>query len=149
MGGFYFYNTGIKKYKNQDSEETVKWYRESYSRGCDEAKEALVKLDRAAAEKGDAYAQYELAKLITPDLSVPANVSDAQEYCKKFCEEHKSEYEESARWLKMAVEQGQKDALFELGKRYRWGNGGVKLDHEEAKKLLAEAYELGVKEAFD
>lgn len=85
----YYYEKGKGTPKNQD--EAVKWY-------------------RAAAEKGDAIAQYNLAL---------------------YCENKDKNYREAAHWMRKSAKQDNKHAQYNLGRYFEEGKG-VKKDIREA-----------------
>lgn len=86
--------------------------------------DALAEL-RPLAERGDAWAEYELGLLFSMGLGVPRDL------------------ERAAVWLKKSAAQGNAHAQNDLGTLYDQGRG-VRIDPEEAARLYRQAAEQGL-----
>src|SRR6478609_2852234 len=127
----------------------------------DEADRKLLTDTRAKAEKGDAVAQYELAKRYGRGEGVSKDNSEMLKWYHASAEQGYAEaqytlgwaYElpwdgvtqdrtESIKWFRMAADQGFPQALETLGDAYFWGRG-VPKDEVEGARLYRMAAEQG------
>jgi uncharacterized protein len=120
---------------------------------------------QAAAENGDAKAEYFLGKQYSNGNGVPKDYAKAAEYFRKAAEQGlaaaqndlgafyakgwgvKQDYQEAARWYFKAGEQGDDLAEFSLGRIYAEGRGVFK-DPQEALKWYRKAAEQNQPEAL-
>lgn len=121
------YENGIGVERNQD--EALKWY-EKAAENCDEnAEKRLYQLGLAAAQSGDAEAQYRLGE---------------KYYCGQGVEE---DFKLAVKWYRKAADQGNAEAQNELGEMYRYGFG-VEEDYKEAVKWFRKAAEQANRDAM-
>jgi TPR repeat protein len=120
--------------------------------------------DKAAAEGGDAKAQFKLASRYEDGRGVDHDMKLAMEWYRKSAEGGnrtaqgylgviydkgrgvKQDEAEAARWYRKAAEQGYGQSQFNLGVFYLHGHG-VEKNKEEAKKWLERARDNGYKAA--
>src|SRR5579872_275562 len=106
--------------------------------------ESGVQTALAAAEKGDAQAQYSLAKRYAKGNGLPQDYSKAAEYMRKAAEQGyalaqndlgayyarglglKQDYAEAARWYRKAADQGDSLAQYSMGRITLLGRGVTK-----------------------
>jgi TPR repeat protein len=100
-----------------------------------------------AAEKGEAWAQYELGRLYENGNSVPKDYGKAFEWFQKAAEqEHHNAKNQLAKIIALITEQGDARAQYNLGERYARGDG-VPKNEWKADELYQKAAEKGHVEA--
>ena len=143
------YENGIGVERNQD--EALKWY-EKAAENCDEnAEKRLYQIDLAAAQRGDAEAQYRLGEKYSCGQGVEEDDKLAVKWYRKAAEQGSAEaqkelgdmyrygfgveedYKEAVKWYRKAAEQANRDAMLNLGLMYRDGLG-VEKDPAESDK---------------
>ena len=123
-----------------DLHEAVKWYTLAAAQGDSGSKAYLERLKDFIplldpAEKGDAEAQYKLARYLIEHIDVGDTSTDSRE-------------EAIRKWLLKAAENGHKAAQLELAESYAYFESGIwwiarKNDFAEAAKWYRKAAELG------
>ena len=119
---------------------------------------------RVRAEQGDAYAQYELARLYYKGKGVPQNYSDAFDWYQKAADQGNAkaqygvgfmydwgrgvqqDYTQAVNWSRKAADQGYANGQYVLGWNYYYGKG-VSQDYCEAARWYRKAADQGYAEA--
>lgn len=133
---------------------------------CGAAEEFTLETARAAAEKGDAQAEYFLAKHYAKGDGVPQNFAKAAEYMQQAAQQGvafaqndlgafyakglgvKRDFAEAAKWYRKAAEQGDALAQFSMGRIYSLGRG-VPQDMQEAIRWFKKAAEQNQPDALE
>jgi hypothetical protein len=115
----------------------------------------------ARAERGDAKAQYNLARMYYRGQGVPQDYAAAARWSRKAADQgdakaqyslaymyHQGQgvpldYAEAVRWTRKAADQGLAAAQYGLGNCYREGQG-VQMDHAEAVRWYSKAADQGL-----
>jgi len=116
----YFEGRGIPK----DVAKAKKWARKAN----EQEKAYVLKFYRKEAERGKAYAQFELGKMYAKGKDVP------------------QDYSEAVKWYRKAAEQGHGSAQNNLGVKYSEGKG-IPQDYVEAHKWFNIAGAKGIESA--
>ncbi len=120
---------------NRDFKKAAEWMGKAADAGDDDAPALIEEYSKLAdsvskAEAGDAQAQADLAEGL---MRLGGSLDQAGE---------EDDYAESVKWAKLAVEQGNADAMWVLALAYEHGRG-VEEDKETAIKYYKKGAELG------
>jgi TPR repeat protein len=135
----------------ENHEKAVSWLKKSADLGDKRAKELIVTITLASAERGNAEAQYDLAVIYENGSGVTADVKEAVKWFVKAAnQDHLAalnqigvmfyrgdglaqDYEEARKVFTSAAEKGSSTAALNVGKMHRYGQGGSR-DYAQAIK---------------
>lgn len=122
-------------------------------------REEQINAERLAAERGDAAAQYRLAKRYADGDGLAKDPVQAKAWFKQAAEQGLADaqlqmglaafgsdanlYAEAVNWLRRAAEQGHAESQNYMGFLYRQGRGGVVQDFAQAARWYRQAAEQG------
>ena len=156
LGVMYDYGEGVP----ENNAEAIKWYRLAAEQGNANAQSHLFEETKVLAEKGEAFAQYNLGVMYENGKGVPENDADAVKWYRLAAEQGRARaqnnlgvmYEngegvhendvEAIKWFRLAAEKYNASAQFNLGNMYDYGEG-VPENNAEAVKWYRLAAEQG------